>query len=165
MELWNKLRKTLDELTRAKTDFEYDAFDNLVSATYRGEGPATTIYRVPDAIGNLFKTAERTDRKYSKGGRLQKDDTYNYYYDAEGNIVFKEFQRNQNLLAKDKTDYAREKGIQLTATATGWGYEWADNGMLKKVINPGGAAIEFHYDPLGRRIAKKWKGNPLGVEW
>jgi RHS repeat-associated protein len=30
--------------------------------------------------------------------------------------------------------------------------------MLRQVINPGGGVVAFNYDPLGRRIAKQYKG-------
>ncbi|WP_114789444.1 DUF6531 domain-containing protein [Niabella yanshanensis] len=157
--LGNKLHKIVNEITRTQANFEYDAFDNLVSATYEDKSGTETIYRVPDKIGNLFKTKDKSDRKYSKGGRLLEDDQYCYYYDAEGNLIFKEFKRNENLSAIDKTEIAKEKGIALRRTATGWEYEWAGNGMLQKVINPGGREIEFYYDPLGRRTAKIVKTN------
>lgn len=52
------------------------------------------------------------------------------------------------------TEYAKAQGIAFKRSGTGWLYEWDGNGMLKKVINPGGREIEFYYDPLGRRIAK-----------
>ncbi|MBZ4187943.1 DUF6531 domain-containing protein [Niabella sp. 3A5MI-3] len=151
----NKLHKLVDELTKAQANFEYDAFDSLISASYESKSGATeTIYRVPDKIGNLFKTRNRSDRKYSKGGRLQEDDKYAYHYDGEGNIIFKEFKTNENAAAIVHTEYAKAQGIAFKRSGTGWLYEWAGNGMLKKVINPGGREIEFYYDPLGRRIAK-----------
>lgn len=156
----NKLHRMVNELTHATADFEYDSFDNLISATYEEKGSAETIYRAPDKIGNLFKTKDHSDRKYSKGGRLLEDDKYCYHYDAEGNLIFKEFKRNENLNAIDKTETAREKGITLKRTATGWEYEWADNGMLQKTVNPGGREVEYYYDPLGRRTAKIVKSNP-----
>jgi RHS repeat-associated protein len=157
-----RLNKTVNELTKAQTNYEYDAFDNLISAAYNEKGTTETIYRVPDKIGNLFKTKEKTDRKYSKGGRLMEDEKYHYHYDAEGNIIFKEFKHNSNELAKDKALYAEEIGIKLKATQTGWAYEWAGNGMLRQVINPGGKTIAFSYDPLGRRIAKVVFSSPFG---
>jgi RHS repeat-associated protein len=153
-----RLNKTVNELTKAQTNYEYDAFDNLISAAYDEKGTTETVYRVPDKIGNLFKTKEKSDRKYSKGGRLMEDEKYFYHYDAEGNIIFKEFKHNSNELAKDKALYAEEIGIKLKATQTGWAYEWAGNGMLRQVINPGGKSVVFSYDPLGRRIAKQYKG-------
>jgi RHS repeat-associated protein len=160
-----RLNKTVNELTKGQTNYEYDAFDNLISAAYDEKGQTETIYRVPDKIGNLFKTKEKSDRKYSKGGRLMEDEKYHYHYDAEGNIIFKEFKHNSNELALDKTFYAEEIGIKLKATGTGWAYEWAGNGMLRQVINPGGKAVLFSYDPLGRRIAKTFKNQVTRWVW
>ncbi len=160
----HKLRKIVNELSRAKTDFDYDEFDNLISATYEEQGTAETIYRAPDKIGNLFKRKDKSDRKYGKGGQLLQDEKYNYYYDAEGNLVFKEFKHNENRVA-DKTEYAKENNIKLTGSATGWSYEWAGNGMLQKVTNPGGAEVVFNYDPLGRRIAKQFKNTVTRFVW
>lgn len=151
----HKLNRMVNELSKTSTLFDYDAFDNLISATYESKsGTAETLYRVPDKIGNLFKTRDRSDRNYSKGGRLQEDDKYCYHYDGEGNIIFKEFKRNENAAAIVHTAAAKEWGIEFKRSGTGWIYEWSGNGMLKKVINPGGREIEFYYDPLGRRIAK-----------
>jgi RHS repeat-associated protein len=161
----NKLNKIINELSNAKTNFEYDAFDNLISGTYNEAGKTETIYRVPDKIGNLFKTKERSDRKYGKGGQLQQDEKYNYYYDGEGNLLLKEFRSNPNERTEDKTAYAAERKIILKGSATGWAYKWAGNGMLKQVINPGGATVEFHYDPLGRRVAKEYKGTVTRWVW
>jgi len=151
----NKLNRMVNELSRISTLFDHDAFDSLISAAYEAkDGTTQTIYRIPDKIGNLFKTPDRNDRKYSKGGRLQEDDQYVYHYDGEGNIIFKEFKKNGNTAAIVHTDYAKEHHISFKRSGTGWLYEWAGNGMLRKVINPGGREIVFHYDPLGRRVAK-----------
>jgi RHS repeat-associated protein len=120
---------------------------------------------VPDKIGNLFATKEKKDRKYSKGGRLQEDEKYYYHYDAEGYLIFKEFKKNENSHAELKGEYATENGIKLKASETGWAYEWTGNGMLRKVVNPGGAEVEFSYDPLGRRIAKTFKGEVTRWVW
>lgn len=170
----NKLHKIVNELTRATADFEYDAFDNLVSATYEEKSHTQTIYRVPDKIGNLFKTKDRSDRKYGKGGRLEEDERYCYYYDAEGNLIFKEFKRSESLLTRDKEEIEKELGISLKASGIGWQYNWKGNGMLESVITPHENVVKFYYDPLGRRIAKivkekvcryVWDSNVLLHEW
>lgn len=151
----NQLNRIVNETNKTHIQFDYDAFDNLISATYENRSGATeTIYRVPDKIGNLFKTRDRSDRKYSKGGRLQEDDKYIYHYDGEGNIIFKEFKSNSNPAAIVHTEYAKKHTLDFKRSGTGWIYEWSGNGLLKKVINPGGKEIGFFYDPLGRRIAK-----------
>ena len=47
------------------------------------------LFRVPDAVGNLFRTANRRDRKYGAGGRLLRSDEARYVYDDEGNLTEK----------------------------------------------------------------------------
>ena len=58
-----------------------------------------------------------------------------------------------------------ERGIRCLATGTGWLYEWASNGMLKKVIRPDGRPVEFRYDALGRRTAKQYFGKVTRWVW
>ncbi|HTF82798.1 MAG TPA: RHS repeat-associated core domain-containing protein, partial [Cytophagales bacterium] len=153
---------------------------SLVSATYEQGGISETIYRIPDAIGNLYKTPKKTDRTYGKGGKLLKDEQYHYHYDTEGNLIFKEFRSNTHLGALDQRAYAKKRKIELQGSATGWAYEWSANGTLKTVITPTGSMVHFHYDPLGRRVAKVhtpahrkekvvtrwvWDGNTPLHEW
>jgi YD repeat-containing protein len=68
------------------------------------------IFRTADAIGNLYKTQKRADRKYGPGGRLLETQDTRYHYDDEGNLVEK----------------ARSNGEK-------WQYEWGAAGMLKRV--------------------------------
>jgi RHS repeat-associated protein len=127
---WNvnyRLWQMVNELTGGITTFTHDDFGNLASARYED---GSYDYKIPDAVGNLYRTPRKTDRKYGKGGRLLETDKYHYDYDAEGNLI---------------------KKIGLNNT---WEYSWCGNGMLKSVENPGGKIIEFEYDALGRRTAK-----------
>lgn len=170
----HKLNRIINELSRAETSFEYDAFDNLISATYQQSSGTETVYRIPDAIGNLFKTQKRNDRVYGKGGKLLKDERYHYHYDAEGNLIFKEFKTNENVTAISHKAFAKNQKIELQGSGTGWLYDWAANGLLRQVTTPTGSAVKFFYDPLGRRIAKQhkdrvtrwvWDGNTPLHEW
>jgi len=170
----NKLNRIVNELARAEVNFEYDPFDNLISASYQEKDIKETIYRVPDKIGNLFRTKDRSDRKYNKGGRLQEDDQYYYHYDAEGNLVFKEFKRSSSLPTQNKEEIEKQLNIILKASGIGWQYNWKDNGVLDNVVTPHAVAVQFYYDPLGRRTAKLvngivyryiWDGNVLLHEW
>ena len=81
----------------------HDSFGNLASAQYQD---GTWDYKLPDEIGNLFKTKNHTDRQYGKAGQLLKDETYTYSYDQLGNLSKKE---------------------SLTEK---WLYRWHQNGML-----------------------------------
>ena len=42
----------------------------------------------------------------------------------------------------DRKRMEKERGIRCLATGTGWLYEWASNGMLKKVIPFDGRSID-----------------------
>ena len=124
------------------------------------------IYRVPDFVGNLFGTPDRKDRKYGAGGKLLEDPDCFYHYDDEGNLIFREFKQLQETGVRyDRKRMEKERGIRCLATGTGWLYEWSSNGMLKKVIRPDGRPVEFRYDALGRRTAKRYFGKVTRWVW
>ena len=155
----NRLLAKENELTGMLMRYDYDRFDFLIRQETTDGSETDVIYRVPDFVGNLFETPEKKDRKYGAGGRLLEDPSSFYHYDDEGNLVFREFKELQNnAVSHDRKRMERERGIRCRATGTGWLYEWASNGMLKKVIRPDGRPVEFRYDALGRRIAKQYFG-------
>jgi RHS repeat-associated protein len=130
------------------TQFEHDAFGNLAAARY---GDGHTDYRMPDAVGNLFRRGDRGDRKYGPAGQLLEAQGTRYRYDAEGNLVEK-----------------REPAGQT------WHYAWNAAGMLVRVTRPDGQDVFFTYDALGRRLSKTyrhkttrwvWDGNVPLHEW
>jgi len=163
----NKLKLIENEIAGTQSFFRYDNFDSLISAAYKTKGQSIeeTIYRIPDKIGNLYKTPAKSDRVYGKGGRLLEDDKYHFHYDAEGNLVLKEFKKNSNSHAVDRTAQAKAYGLTLKASQTGWVYKWSGNGMLEKISSPAGNIISFAYDALGRRIAKNCKGRTQRWVW
>ena len=152
--LWglnNRLLKLVDSLNR-ETVFQHDALGNLFSARY---SDSMFDLRMPDAVGNLFKTMPQKDREYGTAGQLlavhSNRGTTRYLYDIEGNLIRK-------IEPKDKV----------------WHYEWNGAGMMSKVIRPDGKEIIFEYDALGRRIRKVlgnkitcwlWDGNNPLHEW
>jgi len=83
------------------------------------------------------------------------------------------------LILWEKNSWGKEAiekkfGIKFRATATGWYYKWAANGMLMRVVNPQQGKIDFGYDALGRRVWKEvkhkrtcwlWDGNVPLHEW
>ena len=164
-----------NELTGTLMRYDYDRFDFLIRQEITNGSETDVIYRVPDFVGNLFETPDRKDRKYGAGGRLLEDLSSFYHYDDEGNLIFREFKELQdNAVPHDRKRMERERGIRCLATGMGWLYEWASNGMLKKVIRPDGRPVEFRYDALGRRTAKRyfgkvtrwvWNGNVPLHEW
>ena len=116
--------------------------------------------RLPDAVGNLFRTAGQGDREYGASGQLLRgSDGTRYGYDAEGNLVTK-----------------------VTSKGEHWQYRWTGGGMLREVVRPDGARVRMTYDGLGRRVAKAfipggftsgagyvdrwvWDGNVMLHEW
>ena len=83
----DRLRSIEDLLKNELTTFEHDVFGNLAAAQY---SDGSWDYKLPDEIGNLFKTKEKKDRQYGKAGQLLKDEKYTYSYDEVGNLITKE---------------------------------------------------------------------------
>lgn len=139
---WNvndRLTKMVNDLSGGSVSYGYDDFGNLARAKYEN---GILDYRMPDAVGNLYKTEERKDRKYSPGGRLLEADGMTYEYDDEGNLIQKKEKNGRN-----------------------WSYQWKENGMLQQVIRPDGKTVRFQYDALGRRTAKVFNGNITRWLW
>lgn len=164
-----------NELTGTLMRYDYDRFDFLIRQETTKGSATDVIYRMPDFVGNLFETPEKKDRRYGAGGRLLEDPLCFYHYDDEGNLIFREFKELQdNSMVHDYKSMEKERGIRCLATGMGWLYEWASNGMLRRVVRPDGRPVDFCYDALGRRIAKLyfgkitrwiWNGNVPIHEW
>ncbi len=132
-----RLKQLRDE--KGITKFEHDAWSNLAKTSFpNGEEQL----RNPDAVGNLFKTADRKDRVYGKGGQLKKANGWDYSYDAEGNLVKK-----------------------VHAGGDIWQFIWNDAGMLTKAIRPDKTEVNFAYDALGRRLWKRYKNTTTKFVW
>jgi RHS repeat-associated protein len=137
----DRLRSIVDA-HHGTTVFDHDELGNLAAATY---GDGNVELRMPDAVGNLFRTKDRSDRKYGKAGEIlqSRDDkgVTKYEYDAEGNLI-----------RKSTPDGERT-------------YSWNSAGMLQSVSRPDGELVEFEYDPVGRRIRKAFKGQTTRWIW
>ena len=141
----------VDERLRAVTDaasgpirYQHDGFGQLVSAT---AADGRVQLRMPDALGNLFRRAERDDRVYGPGGRLLQATagdgrTVRYEHDPDGNLAAKRFADGEN-----------------------WGYRWGADGSLIEVSRPDGAVVSFEYDALGRRVSKRHQGRTTRWVW
>lgn len=141
----DRLKQTLDSLS-GPIRFEHDALGSLISATFEDAAEnAVRELRMPDAVGNLFRTRERDDRKYGPGGQLLesrgKDGVTTYEYDPEGNLVGK------------------------VTPAGVWKYSWNGGGRLVRVVRPDGSEVAFGYDALGRRVWKQWKEKRTRWVW
>ncbi|MEO7426177.1 MAG: DUF6531 domain-containing protein [Fibrobacteria bacterium] len=143
--VWNpggQLKLIVDSL-KGSTKYSHDAFGNLASAIYE-DGKVDV--RLPDAVGNLFRDGNRADRKYGPSGQLLESTgpkgLTRYEYDSLGNLVRKIGQGNRE-----------------------WAYAWSGAGTLAKVIRPDGSAVEFRYDPFGRRTSKSSDGRIRRWVW
>ena len=121
------------------TRFEHDAVGNLAATIYSN---GTQQFRLPDAVGNLFTTAARTDRRYGPAGQLLEAKGTLYEYDALGNLSHK-----------------------TTPTGQQWRYGWNAAGLLAEVVRPDGEVVRFTYDPLGRRVSKSYQGKTTRWVW
>ncbi|RZJ93777.1 MAG: RHS repeat protein, partial [Hymenobacter sp.] len=127
----NQLIELADSL-RGTTRFAYDTVGNLAAATF---GDGMTEKRWPDAVGNLFRTEQHTDRQYGPAGRLVANQGTRYTYDQAGNLSAKR-----------------------TADQQEWHYSWNAQGHLAEVVRPDGSIVHFEYDALGRRVSKAYRG-------
>ena len=121
---------------------------------------------------NVFRSRDRSDREYGKGGRILRDRNYDYLYDVEGNLILKTPRRG--LTQHPNHEVSEESGTHIAWQTGDYAYEWYDNGMLKEVRLPYGKTVCFEYDALGRRTAKLfnghvfrylWDGNVMVQEW
>lgn len=143
----DRLKQIIDP-QKGTWNFEHDALGNLSAAQYPD---GAFEFRMPDAVGNLFRSKDPKDRKYGPAGQLLEAGGTRYEYDEEGNLIRK---------------------VQPGGAV--WRYEWNAAGMLARVIRPDGGTVSFTYDALGRRISKTyrnrttrwiWDGNVPLHEW
>jgi RHS repeat-associated protein len=150
-EVRDRLKSIVDTST-GPVRYRHDAVGTLTAAVY---DDGHVELRLPDAVGNLFRSERRDDRKYGPAGQLLEtkgpSGTVRFDYDAEGNLV-------------KKTE----------ADGRAWQYQWDATGMLAKVVRPDGFVVEMRYDALGRRVSKSyggkvtrwiWNGNQPIHEW
>ena len=169
---WNasgRLQSVIDGITGGRTSYAYDAVGSLMSARYED---GTDDYRMPDTVGNVFRSRDRRDREYGKGGRILRDRHYDFLYDVEGNLILKTLRRG--LTQHPNHEVSEESGTHIAWQTGDYAYEWYGNGMLKEVRLPYGKTVRFEYDALGRRTAKLfnghvfrylWDGNVMVQEW
>jgi RHS repeat-associated protein len=138
----DRLRMLIDA-SDGPTHYQHDALGNLARASYPD---GSSELRMPDAVGNLFRTEHRTDREYGRAGQLLVSHgpkgTTHYSYDREGNLTEK-----------------REPDGRT------WRYEWNSAGMLARVTRPDGSAVTFAYDALARRVSKTYRGQTTRWVW
>jgi RHS repeat-associated protein len=144
----DRLRLVIDAL-RGPVQYQHDALGNLSAAVYED---GHVDLRVPDAVGNLFRTEARTDRKYGPAGQLLES------REPDGRVVTYGYDGEGNLIRKVETPAAG--GPERV-----WTYAWNGAGMLAKVVRPDGAEVTFSYDALGRRLSKTFAGKTTRWIW
>ena len=162
-EVNDRLRMVVDA-ARGPVRYEHDALGNLAAATYED---GRVDLRMPDAVGNLFRTQSRTDRKYGPAGQLLES------REPDGRLVTYEYDAEGNLAKKTEVDTAPPSPAPAPAARV-WTYHWNGAGMLTKVVRPDGESVTFTYDALARRLSKTfrarttrwiWDGNLPLHEW
>lgn len=133
-----RLRR-VDDLVLGPIEYVHDERGYLVSATH---ADGRVDLRLPDAVGNLFRRADRSDRRYGPAGQLLEAEGTTYDYDAEGNLIRK-----------------------TEPTGATWHFKWNASGMLAEVVRPDGEPVRFAYDALGRRIYKEFRGRRTRWLW
>ncbi len=133
-----RLRQILDS-SQGLTQFEHDVLGNLSAAQY---GDGSTEYRMPDVVGNLFKSKDRKGRKYNEAGALLEAEGTKFRYDGEGNLIEKKTKKGET-----------------------WKYQWNASGMLAKVVRPDHQEVTFTYDALGRRLSKTFRNKTTHWAW
>lgn len=125
------------------TKYQHDALGNLAAVQY---DDGVTELRMPDAVGNLFRTNDRSDHRYGPAGQLlesySSEGTTFYTYDAEGNLI-----------TKQEPDGGE------------WRYSWNAAGMLEEVIRPDQEVVRFTYDAIARRTSKVFQGKITRWVW
>lgn len=137
-----RLWQLLDMVAGERTEFRHDGLRRLVSTR---KGDAVEL-RMPDALGNIYRAQDRSDRRYGADGRLReaegREGSVRYEYDADGRRV-----------------------RRLDPNGKVWSYRWNDAGRLVAVERPDGEVVEFGYDALGRRVWKRFRGRVTRWIW
>lgn len=123
--------------------FEHDERHWLIRARW---ADGTEEGRLPDAAGEIFRSADRRDRSYGSSGELLEASTPNGHeqreYDDEGYLL-----------------------ARIDADGSIWRYTWSHAGNLQQVELPDGRVVAFAYDPFSRRVTKSADGRETRFLW
>ena len=172
-----RLSHAHDAISGRIARYFYDDFGSLAEAEY---GDGARQWRNPDVMGNVYDSADRTDRTYARGGQLREDRRWRYHYDKQGNLVLKTKRKISpiaetpqgdrksvfGLFSSSNTSKERREQEELLAWHPGdYAYTWLPNGMLGNVTRPDGKVVTFKYDALGRRVEKTFNGRVHRYLW
>jgi RHS repeat-associated protein len=148
----------------ASAAYEFDLAGNVTKAalddslTYKGDATVTYLY---DRVNRLTK-----ESCAKAAGSYRTEYDYSYWFDAVGN-------RTKMVTGDGTTTYLYTARNELTKTTIGGNdtlytydyrgnltkkgsveYSWDSQDHMTKVVN-GNTTVEFKYDLMGRRVAKK----------
>jgi RHS repeat-associated protein len=109
--------------------FEHDARGRLIAARH---ADGQVEHRAVDPAGRVYKSPDRSDRRYGPGGELVEAQGVQYIHNADGELLEKVF-----------PDGSRVR------------FSYHGSGLLKEVERQDGTRVRFEYDGLGRRIRKR----------
>jgi RHS repeat-associated protein len=123
----------IDDRLTGVQELQLDQLGRVVGVT----GVTTEAYGY-DPTGNIVTatTPDGSEARQLRGTRLLATDRARYSYDGQGRLTTKIVRR---LDRKDDV----------------WRYEWDALDRLTSVVTPDGTRWLYHYDPIGRRIAKQ----------
>ena len=173
-----RLSHAHDAISGRIARYFYDDFGSLAEAEY---GDGARQWRNPDVMGNVYDSADRTDRTYARGGQLREDRRWRYHYDKQGNLVLKTKRKIRadlehavsqaegkgffGLFSNNTSKERREQEGLIAWQPGDYAYTWLPNGMLGSVTRPDGRVVTFKYDALGRRIEKTFNGRVHRYLW
>jgi RHS repeat-associated protein len=142
---WDAGQRLLMEIDaeHGPTRYGYDARAQLLWAEHAGGQEL----HVPDALGNVYRSRDFSDRRYGRGGELLEAK------DAHGGIVRFVYDAENNLVEKREPSGRTER------------YFWSASGQLVIVMRADGSRLQLQYDALGRRVAKTFRGLTTHYLW
>ena len=137
----NRIRQIIS--TDGIADYEYDAADQLVRSDYSAATLADESYQYDENGNRVDSHLHGTGYETGAANRLLGDGTYDYAYDAEGNMT-----RRTETATGDYREFVWDHRNRLSAVS-----DFAADGTATQVV-------QFSYDFLNRRITKAVDLNP-----
>ncbi|GLY40455.1 type IV secretion protein Rhs [Amycolatopsis sp. NBRC 101858] len=156
----------------------FDEEDRLAEEDVAGVGRRTYRYRPDGRLAGVDDTIRPWQLSYDAAGRVSEAHgpgvSERFTRDAAGNITSATAPSPAGSRGYERNRLARIGDIHFEGDeqgrVTGWrhadrscGYEWDHLDRLRSARTPDGALWTYHYDPIGRRFAKRcWVSGPEG---
>lgn len=124
---------------KRQSQFEYDPRGHLIRQLF---SDGEVLERQSDPVGNLYRSTDRSDRRYGPGGVIQKANGTEYEVDADGFLIKK-----------------------TLSDGAVWKYIWDAHGQLVEVVRPDKKKVLFTYDAFGRRTTKTFDDKTTEYVW